>query len=128
MTSSTMSSESAPRSSRKEDSFLISASLTPSCSATIFLTRCSMLSMQISKLGKFPRIIAKQANKVSAVEKKDWGDSNPPPTQSSHINAAVAVQRRTGNFRRLGACQEGHCVGDIGRLAHATQGNLRKDR
>ena len=50
----------APRSSRKEDSFLISASLTPSCSATIFLTRCSMLSMQISNWEKFPRIIAKR--------------------------------------------------------------------
>ena len=28
-----------------EDSFLISASVTPNCSATIFLTRCSILSI-----------------------------------------------------------------------------------
>src|SRR5437667_12792547 len=45
MTSSTVSSESAPRSSTKDDSFLISASLMPSCAATIFLTRCSTFSM-----------------------------------------------------------------------------------
>src|SRR5450755_2501402 len=45
MTSSTVSSESAPRSSTNDDSFLISASFTPSCSATIFLTRCSTFSM-----------------------------------------------------------------------------------
>ena len=34
-----------PKSFTKEDSFLTSASLTPNCSATIFLTRCSILSM-----------------------------------------------------------------------------------
>jgi NAD(P)-dependent dehydrogenase (short-subunit alcohol dehydrogenase family) len=45
ITSSTVSSESAPRSSTKEDSILMSASATPSCSATIFLTRCSISDM-----------------------------------------------------------------------------------
>src|SRR4029077_16854164 len=44
ITNSTVSRESAPRSSTNEDSFLISASFTPSCSATIFLTRCSTFS------------------------------------------------------------------------------------
>src|SRR6267142_1877779 len=34
----------APRSSTNDESFLISASLTPSCSAMIFLTACSMFS------------------------------------------------------------------------------------
>src|SRR6185369_3441503 len=47
ITSSTVSSESAPRSSTNDDSVLISASLTPSCSATIFLTRCSTCSIRI---------------------------------------------------------------------------------
>src|SRR5882724_7043594 len=42
ITSSTVSRESAPRSLTKEDSFLTSDSFTPNCSATIFLTRCSM--------------------------------------------------------------------------------------
>ncbi|MNC88440.1 hypothetical protein D3C83_42550 [compost metagenome] len=45
ITSSTVSSESAPRSSTKEDSVLISASFTPSCSAMIFFTRCSTFSI-----------------------------------------------------------------------------------
>ena len=36
ITSSTVSRESAPKSSWKEDSFFTSASFTPSCSATIF--------------------------------------------------------------------------------------------
>src|SRR5512134_2179775 len=47
ITSSTVSKESAPRSLTNEDSFLTSDSFTPSCSATIFLTRCSMLDIPI---------------------------------------------------------------------------------
>src|SRR3954469_24773250 len=45
ITSSTVSRESAPRSLTNDDSFLTSASLTPSCSATIFFTRCSIFSI-----------------------------------------------------------------------------------
>src|SRR4051812_22397340 len=45
ITSSTVSRESAPRSLTKDDSLLTSTSLTPSCSATIFLTRCSTFSI-----------------------------------------------------------------------------------
>src|SRR5260363_166761 len=48
MTSSTVSKESAPRSPTKLDSSLISVTATPSCSATIFLTRCSISSMHSS--------------------------------------------------------------------------------
>src|SRR5688572_24429826 len=47
MTSSTVSSESAPRSFTKDESFFTSASFTPNCSATIFLTRCSMFSIKV---------------------------------------------------------------------------------
>src|SRR5699024_113449 len=43
MTSSTVSSESAPRSSTNEAVVVTSSSLTPSCSTTIFLTRSSMV-------------------------------------------------------------------------------------
>src|SRR3546814_2741314 len=43
ITSSTVSRESAPRSSTKEALLVTSSSLTPSCSATIFLTRSSMV-------------------------------------------------------------------------------------
>src|SRR5687768_2068847 len=45
ITSSTVSSESAPRSSTNDDSFLISPSLTPNCSAMILRTLCSTFSI-----------------------------------------------------------------------------------
>ena len=44
ITSSTVSSESAPRSSTNDESFLTSSSPTPSCSQTIFLTLSSILT------------------------------------------------------------------------------------
>src|SRR5690606_35650053 len=48
ITSSTVSRESAPRSSTKEALLVTSSSLTPSCSATIFLTRSSMVLIPCS--------------------------------------------------------------------------------
>src|SRR5512138_876895 len=50
MTSSTVSSESAPRSSTKEASLVTSSSFTPSCSATMALTCCSILLIGVRVL------------------------------------------------------------------------------
>src|SRR5262247_3882201 len=79
MTSSTVSSESAPRSSTNEELFLISASFTPSCSAMIFFTRCSMFSIRCSfpKRGRILR----------------------------HIHAAVDVQDRACHVTAGGRCE-----------------------
>src|SRR5690606_37740792 len=87
ITSSTISSESAPRSSRKDDSFLISASFTPSCSATIFLTRCSMLSMQISKWGKIPANYSqiKKKNGNSQDKKLASPNNRPGPQYEQNV-------------------------------------------
>src|ERR1700734_2181197 len=52
ITNSTVSSESAPRSSTNEASLVTSSSLTPNCSATIFLTCCSTVLIVMVSFGK----------------------------------------------------------------------------
>src|SRR4026208_2614206 len=102
ITSSTVSSESAPRSSTNEDSFLISASFTPSCSAMIFLTRCSMFSIRCSfpKRGRILR----------------------------HIHAAVYVQDRACHIVAGGRCEIGDRRSHGLRRAPAAAGNLLQQR
>src|SRR5258705_7184345 len=103
ITSSTVSSESAPRSSTNEDSFLISASFTPSCSAMIFFTRCSMFSTQFS----FPcgvRILP----------------------ESGHEHATVHVQYRAGDVARRGRRQVGDGGGDVFGAAEPAERDLRE--
>src|SRR5450631_1738016 len=94
ITSSTVSSESAPRSSTNDDSFLISASLTPNCSATIFLTRCSTFSMLVPPC---------------------WGPwiANRWILPLSHVHPAVHVHRGPRDIRSNGTGQKGHRVGDV---------------
>src|SRR5207245_8302294 len=100
MTSSTVSSESAPRSSTNDDSFLISASFTPSCSATIFLTRCSTFSMrfssprgsQVMRIGDFTRSACLGTRRLR------------------HVHPAVDVQRRTSDVACLARREKSHCI------------------
>src|SRR5512141_1977002 len=112
MTSSTVSSESAPRSSTNEDSFLISASLTPSCSATIFLTRCSMFSMLLlpepGMSIQNPAILPEWPAGLAA----GFGLCN-----SGHVHPAVDVQRHAGDVGGLVRREKGHGVGDVLRRA-----------
>src|SRR5512146_727489 len=108
ITSSTVSSESAPRSSTNDDSFLISASLTPSCSATIFLTRCSMFSILFS----FPF----------------WPRSGPMRAailpESGHVHPAVDVQHAARDVAGGGRREEAHRGGDFLGAAEAPQRDL----
>src|SRR6266511_5077019 len=90
MTSSTVSSESAPRSSTNDDSFLISASFTPSCSATIFLTRCSTFSMRF-----LPKGIPSDANR------RFYQIGAPGHRRLHHVHPAIDVQRRAGDVACL---------------------------
>src|SRR5512140_2170657 len=97
MTSSTVSSESAPRSSTNEDSFLISASFTPSCSATIFLTRCSTFSMRLLPKGS-------QTLQTDDFTRYLEPDSKPSPADFQklrHVQATVHVQRGTRDIPGL---------------------------
>src|SRR5947207_11033174 len=96
ITSSTVSSESAPRSSTNDDSFLISASFTPSCSAMIFLTRCSTFSI-LALLG------VKRGGARGAV----FYDT------LRHVHAAVDVQDRAGHVARERRSEVGDRGGDI---------------
>src|SRR5215203_4590197 len=102
MTSSTVSSESAPRSSTNEDSFLMSPSLTPNCSATIFLTRCSMFSMYYSFpdcLGVSTKLAHFTKNEPAALLQRQ---------NSTHIHAAINMQFRAGNVARLRRGEKSH--------------------
>lgn len=105
--------ESAPKSSTNEDSFLISASL-PSCSATIFLTRCSIFSIQSA-----PSIGSCIATKTRYFTKNDQvfyqlrrngGQPCPPPFWAlSHVHAAVNVDRCPSDIRRRGKAETNRC-------------------
>src|SRR5262249_24346378 len=117
ITSSTVSRESAPRSSTKEDSFLISASLTPSCSATIFLTRCSTFSIA----GSFPLVGCARNSKVRIVAESHCDFS-------THVHAAVHMQRRAGDVGGLRRREEGHRRGDVLRIPQFPEGNLLQER
>src|SRR5215831_451197 len=117
ITSSTVSRESAPRSSTKEDSFLISASFTPSCSATIFLTRCSTFSIA----GSFPLGGCARNSKVRIVAESHCHFS-------THVHAAVDVQRRAGDIGGLRRREEGHGRGHVLRIAQPAERNLLKER
>src|SRR5919106_3089317 len=102
ITSSTVSSETAPRSSTKDDSFLISASFTPSCSAMIFLTLCSTFSIAAPSL-KRGRILR-------------------------HVHAAVDVQDRTCHVAGGGRGEIGDRGGDILRRAEASERDVLEER
>src|SRR5262245_57586181 len=117
ITSSTVSSESAPRSSTNEDSFLISASFTPSCSATIFLTRCSTFSIA----GSFPLVRCDPNSKVRIVAESYCHFS-------THVHAAVDMERRS---RDIGRIRRGEKHDDGGHLlgsSEPSQGNLLQER
>src|SRR5712675_1902993 len=119
ITSSTLSSESAPRSSTKDDSFLMSASATPSCSATIFLTRASRLSIEF--LHSFLlRFHCKKADHSSTANGRDFGQKSP----LIHVHAAIHVQRRPGHVGGRRRAQEKHGLRDIVDAPEPSQRNV----
>src|SRR5690348_13830716 len=103
ITSSTLSRESAPRSSTNEDSFLMSASATPSCSATIFFTRASMLSIDFLQADFW--FVVRQKNEQFYHRE---GAFPPPVRRSIHVHPAVHVQRGARHVRGGGRAQVEH--------------------
>src|SRR6476646_6538907 len=104
ITNSTVSSESAPKSSTNDDSFLISASLTPSCSATIFLTRCSTLSM--------PLLPSRDLN-FTACEFYQIGPNCHKGRNLLHIHPTVHMEGGAGDVAGAGRSKKGDCLCDI---------------
>src|ERR1700759_3403128 len=124
ITSSTVSSESAPRSATKALSLATSASGTPSCSAMIFLTRASMSLMTLLrevcvKTGGFylPRQPDRRTGLVGRAA-----------VRSIHVHAAVDVQLAAGDVAGLLRRQEGHRLGDLLRPAEAAERDLPQQR
>src|SRR3990172_4779489 len=93
MTSSTMSSESAPRSSMKLEVILISSSETPSCSAMMPLT---FVSTFVAVMMLLPCVGFRTAGHPRL-----------------HVHAAVDADDPSGHVRRLVARQPGHAIGDV---------------
>src|SRR6266498_984064 len=107
MTSSTMSSESAPRSSMKLEVILISSSETPSCSAMMPLTFVSTFAAAMSLLRRC----------VGVRDRED------PQLHWLHVHAAVDADDRSGHVRRLVAREPGHAIGDVLGSAEAHERN-----
>src|SRR5580700_2956918 len=91
ITSSTMSRLSAPKSSMKEDSGLISSSPTPSCSAMMDFTFCSIPVVDISFT-----LLRVQSHETSLRSTK------------SHVHPAVDPQHLAGDVGSSGGGQEDH--------------------
>src|SRR5215831_13494660 len=93
ITSSTMSSESAPRSSMKEACGVTSSSLTPSCSQMISFTFCSTVDPITLLL-----------------------DANPSPlidVSASHVQAAIHPEHLPGHVAGGRGRQERDRIGDL---------------
>eukprot|EP01022_Parablepharisma_sp_SALTPOND_P036185 TRINITY_DN979_c0_g7_i1.p1 TRINITY_DN979_c0_g7~~TRINITY_DN979_c0_g7_i1.p1 ORF type:complete len:1344 (+),score=262.78 TRINITY_DN979_c0_g7_i1:3504-7535(+) len=145
MTSSTVSSESAPRSSTNDDSFLMSASATPSCSATIFFTRCSISDIvflqrddRLQKCAHFSRFARGKftfnyswqdcaKSSITANNRRQKDLSQALRTCSTHVHAAIHIECGTGDVGRLRRRQEGHRIGNLLGRAQATQRDLLQD-
>src|SRR5688572_24561705 len=127
ITSSTLSRESAPRSSTKDDSFLMSASATPSCSATIFLTRASMFSIDFLQADSVDfvrsekRVILAPFTLESLLRIAVANGHGGTICRSIHEHAAIYVQSRASYVRSSRGTQEEHCLGDVVDPPQATQ-------
>src|SRR5438034_1008063 len=99
ITSSTMSSESAPRSSMKDASGVTSYSLTPSCSQMISITFCSTLAAIVLLLTWLSR----------------------PP--ASHVEATVHVEDVSGDVPRAGGSEKDDRRRDLVGRRHAPRRN-----
>src|SRR5438105_7850005 len=109
ITSSTVSSESAPRSATKAFSLATSASGTPSCSAMIFFTRASISLMTLLrevcvKTGGF-YLPGKPASRP--------GPAAGAADHSIHVHAAVDVQLGARDVGGVGRGQERDRLGDL---------------
>src|SRR5438309_555753 len=124
ITSSTVSSESAPRSSTNEDVLLISASFTPSCSATIFLTRCSTFSIADS----FPLVLLRSNFGGAHCSRIAFLSGKPLGLPSVHVHAAVHVKGRAGDIGCLRRIEKRHHGRHILRISQPPRANLLQQR
>src|SRR4051812_21290368 len=124
ITSSTVSSESAPRSATKALSLATSASGTPSCSAMIFLTRASISLMTLL------REVCVKTGGFYLPGTSDGRTSLAAATaiRSTHVHAAVDVQLGAGDVAGLARRQERHRLRDLLGLAEAVQRDLLQQR
>src|SRR5918993_4029638 len=140
ITSSTVSSESAPRSSTNEASLVTSSSLTPSCSATIFLTRSSTVLIGLMSLTLC-------AHDRACRPGPPFYATDPPLATrtlscrlflkafsakkaflcSCHVHPAIDVQGLAGDPGRVRPCQETDSCGDILWPTEPTERNLRRE-
>src|SRR6201991_1867173 len=124
ITSSTVSSESAPRSATKALSLATSASGTPSCSAMIFLTRASISLMTLLR-----EVCVKTGGfYLPRTPDGRTGLAADTAIRSIHVHAAVDVQLGPGDVAGLARGQERHRLRDLLGPAEAIQRDLLQQR
>src|SRR5688572_12443562 len=130
ITSSTLSRESAPRSSTKDDSFLMSASATPSCSATIFFTRASKFSIDFLQADSVDfvrsekRVILASFTPYSGPPLGRVRGLGTAGSASIHEHPAIYVQSRAGDVGGRRRAEEKHGLRDVVDPAQAPQGHV----
>src|SRR6266498_2043213 len=105
MTSSTMSRESAPRSSMKDEVALISSSPTPSWSAMMFFTFCSIVADMVPP----PWFLVVPRSRAARTAAR------------LHVHPAVDPQDLAGHVRCLIAREKSHRVRDVLRRAEPAE-------
>src|ERR1035441_6224314 len=114
ITSSTVSSESAPRSSMNLASGVTWSAFTPNCSTMMSLTRCSIV---------FSAMVYSGSNFCS-VSMRRFGTRQAPNQKKLHRHAAIDREHLAGDVARRRAGQKQDGVGDVLGLAEAPQRNL----
>src|SRR3989475_862430 len=113
ITSSTVSKESAPRSSTNLASGTTSSSSTPNCSAMIFFTRSSMAAIDFATSLPSPQQATHCARPLNA---------------SHHDHSAVHVQHVPRDIRRRRGDQKPHGLGHIVGRSEPAQRDLLEQR
>src|ERR1035437_7729209 len=117
MTSSTVSSESAPRSSMNFASGVTWSAFTPNCSTMMSLTRCSIV---------FSAMVYSGSNFCS-VSMRRFGTRQAPNQKKLHGHAAIHGQHLAGDIVRPRAGEEQYRRRHVFRLAKRAQRNLLDD-
>src|SRR3984893_6182650 len=102
ITSSTVSSESAPRSSTNDASFVTCSCLTPSCSATMALTCCSTVLISDWSLCRLFRGCPPFASVRPVAGQVLWGNTAGPATRLPPVRVIVFAGETAGLVPRAG--------------------------
>src|ERR1039458_1540526 len=121
MTNSTVSSESAPRSSMNLASGVTWSAFTPNCSTMISFTRCSIVFSAMIYSGSKLNV---SGSYFCSVSMRRFGTRQAPNRKKLHGHAAINRKHLAGDITSGRTSQKQDGIGDVVRLAEAAQGDL----